>query len=256
MVTLPDTDGHRIYAVGDIHGCLDKLEHVQDQISADLEARPHDKPVVIYLGDYIDRGTESRGVLDNLARIKTRDGDNRFLLGNHDQYMLTYLDEPNAVQSATDLHWLSPRLGGDKTLNSYGITSADQNDPVATHADFRAVVPAMHVAFLETLDLYHRIGSYLFVHAGILPGVALEDQALSDLIWIRGEFLDATDDHGMIVVHGHTVVEEVENRGNRIGIDTGAVFGSDLTCLVLEGEDQSQLLGGELVPVPVIFPDF
>ena len=256
MVTQPDTDGHRIYAIGDIHGCLDQLEHVQEHIHADLVARPHDKAVVIYLGDYIDRGTESRSVLDNLLKAKTGEGDNRFLLGNHDQYLLNYLEAPGAIQGATDLHWFNPRLGGDKTLLSYGISGADQDNPETAHAEFRAVVPAMHVAFLETLDLYHRIGSYLFVHAGILPGTPLEDQLPNDLIWIRGEFLNSTDDHGMIVVHGHTVVKEVENRGNRIGIDTGAVFGGDLSCLVLEGTDQSQLCGDKLIPVPVIAPDF
>ncbi len=253
MVTSPDTEGRRIYAVGDIHGELEKLEAVQDAIRADLDRRPHPDPTVVYVGDFIDRGPDSRGVIENLAKVKTSPGDARFLLGNHDRYLLRYLDEPEAVMSVTDLHWLSPRLGGMETLRSYGVSASDPDDPARSHAAFRAAVPAMHVAFLETLDLWQRIGSYLFVHAGIRPGIALEDQIEDDLVWIRNEFLLSTADHGMVVVHGHTVVEEIENRGNRIGIDTGAAFGGTLSCLVLEGAEQMQLVGDELHPVPVSF---
>jgi diadenosine tetraphosphatase ApaH/serine/threonine PP2A family protein phosphatase len=253
MPTQPDTEGHRIYAVGDIHGQLGMLEAVQDDIREDLEKRPHDRPVVVYLGDYVDRGPDSRGVVENLAKIKTSEGDNRFLLGNHDQYMLNYLDEPESKQSATDLHWFSPRLGGNETLRSYGVPGVDENDPSVAHAAFRSAVPTMHVAFLETLDLWQKIGTYLFVHAGIRPGVPLDRQQENDLIWIRGDFLDSTKDHGVIVVHGHTVSDEIQNRGNRIGIDTGAGLGRELSCLVLEGNEQQQLAKGVLYPVPVSF---
>lgn len=256
MVTAPDTDGHRIYAVGDIHGQLDKLEDIQLAIARDLENRPHPRPVTVYIGDFIDRGPDSRGVIENLAKEKTSGRDARFLLGNHDRYLLGYLDEPDAVMSVSDLHWLSPRLGGQETLRSYGVTSVDPDRPAAAHADFRAAVPPMHVAFLETLDPWQRIGSYLFVHAGIKPGVPLEEQTEDDLLWIRNEFLDSTEDHGMIVVHGHTISDEIQNRGNRIGIDTGAAFGGTLSCLVLEDREQMQLIGGEPVPVPVSFEAF
>jgi serine/threonine protein phosphatase 1 len=238
MGTVPGTDGRRVYAIGDIHGCRTELARVHAGIARDLAARPHPAPVVVHVGDYVDRGPDSAGVIADLLRWDLGPVERVCLLGNHDDLMLKFLDDPHGIWCR--YHWLDDNLGGRETLASYGAGPAGLPDVLMREAS--AAVPRAHLDFLAACPRAFRAGSYLFVHAGIRPGVALDRQDPEDLIWIRGDFLNDRRDHGVIVVHGHTPARAVEVRGNRIGIDTGAVFGRTLTCLVLEDE-RAALLG-------------
>lgn len=246
-----DTNGRRIYAIGDIHGCIDQLQAMQDNIAQDLRTRPHAHPVIVYIGDFADRGVDSKGVIQNLMSEEVAAHETYFLRGNHDQIFLNYLDDPDS-RYITQFHWLDKIMGGRETLASYGVTFSEGHDTAKTHAAFVAAVPDAHVEFLNRLILKVKIGSYVFVHAGIRPGVPLDEQVVDDLVWIRKPFLTSTLDHGFTVVHGHTVVSTVENHGNRIGIDTGAVFKGTLSCLVLEDGAQNLLTADGLVPCPVL----
>ncbi|WP_112322372.1 metallophosphoesterase family protein [Oceanibium sediminis] len=229
---MTDTDGKRIYAIGDIHGCLGALEHVLGRIAADFSARPHPAPVTLCVGDYVDRGPDARGVLDRLLAL---DGA-VLLLGNHDELFRDFLlgDLPGEMFAS----WQRGAMGGRETLASYGL------NPGVSPEEARAVAPASHLGFLQRAPRLVRIGGYVFVHAGIRPGVPLDRQDPHDLIWIREPFLSWTGPHPGIVVHGHTPVERVTHHGNRIEIDTGAVFGGPLSCLVLEG-DTAMVLGSD-----------
>ena len=251
------TDGHRIYAIGDIHGCLDDLKQVQKNIRRDLQNRPHPHPIIIYLGDFIDRGPDSRGVIDNLIVERDAPHHTHFLFGNHDEMLLTYRKDPSIPirpkgPLVNKIHWLHELGGGAETLRSYGVNGASHENPHDKHAAFVAALPDTHLHFFKNLELSVRLGSYLFVHAGINPDAALEDQTLDDLIWMREPFLSSDKDHGFIVVHGHTPVKAVENHGNRIAIDTGAVFGRHLSCLVVEEADQSLLTDDGLTPCSLL----
>ncbi len=241
------TDNRRVYAIGDVHGCIDKLRRVESEILADLKSRPHANPLILFVGDYTDRGPDSRGVIEHLMSMGQSGPEVMFLFGNHDFCFLDYLIDPHARTSR--LHWLNYRMGGDMTLASYGVAGASEYSPERTHRNFVNAVPDSHVAFLKNLPTTCRVGSYLFVHAGIRPGIALEQQELMDLIWIREGFLDSRADFGFSVVHGHTVVPQVEHHRNRIDIDTGAVFGGQLSCLVLEDARQDLLVGASLKPL-------
>lgn len=222
--------GHRAYVVGDIHGCDAMLARLHGLVARDLAARPVARPVLIHLGDYVDRGPDSAGVVARLAGGPPVPGLACVnLMGNHEQTMLDAL----AGQPAGITDW---RLyGGQAALASWGI------DPASPPAGWAAGIPAGQLAFLRSLGLTHRLGGYLFVHAGIRPGVPLDRQDPDELLRIRGAFLNSERDHGMVVVHGHTPTEAPVVRHNRIGIDTGAVFGRALTCLVLEGESMGFL---------------
>lgn len=235
------TAGERIYAIGDIHGRIDLLEVVLERISADLAARPHDRPRIVFLGDYVDRGHGSREVLDCLLRLEEGPVATTFLLGNHDSYLLAYLEDPE--WSPRGLHWFHRGLGGAATLAAYGIHDVSDHAPSASHEAFLRVFPAAHRAFLHRTSLMQRIGGYLFVHAGIRPGVPIEAQEPEDLLWIREPFLSSRADHGVKVVHGHTIVPFVEHHRNRIAVDTGAVMTGLLSCVVLEGTDVALLTG-------------
>ncbi len=242
-----NTDGKRIYAIGDIHGCIDDLENMQTRIASDLLMRPHPDPLIIYLGDYCDRGPDSRAVVENLIGQKSGTLPSQFLFGNHDKQFLDFLGDPE--KPATDrYHWLDGPLGGTATIRSYVGDMPAADDRGVLRDRFAQSVPEAHLDFLKNTVLHVNIGSYLFVHAGIRPGVPLADQVLHDLIWIREPFLEDPRDHGVVVVHGHTVVGEVENRGNRIDVDTGAVFGGRLSCLVLEDDEQWVLEEEGLMP--------
>ena len=250
-----DTDGHRIYAIGDIHGCLGELLRVQKNIRQDLKNRPHPRPITVYLGDFIDRGPDSRGVIDNLIAEDASAHHTHMLFGNHDEMLLTYLKDPSIPirpngPKVDKIHWLHELGGGAETLRSYGVNGASPENPFATQKTFAAAIPDAHLRFFKNLELYVRLGSYLFVHAGINPDATLNDQKLDDLIWIREPFLSSVKDHGFTVVHGHTPVDTVTNHGNRIAIDTGAVFGRYLSCLVVEDADQSLLTDNGLRPCP------
>ena len=242
------TEGRRLYVIGDIHGRRDLLVDVLARVQADLAARPHRPAEIVFLGDYVDRGPEARGVVETLIGLRDGPVPATFLLGNHDAYVQAYLDDPDWFDLAN--HWLHTTLGGAATLASYGVPGGDPRRPAATHAAFAAAFPASHRAFLDACRLTHRVGGYLFVHAGIRPGVALEAQDREDLIWIREPFLSSAADHGFKVVHGHTIVARVEHHPNRIAVDTGAVRSGVLSCLVLQDADVALLEPGGLRPWP------
>lgn len=231
--------GRRLYAIGDIHGRLDLLEELHGMIEADAAGFAGSKGVV-YLGDYIDRGAQSKQVLDFLIEKPLAGFDCVYLLGNHEQTMLDFLAQPQAAAA-----WLS--FGGQVCLLSYGVglgrvQMTRQVDLLRDELEQR--LPHSHLEFLAACRLMHREGSYCFVHGGIRPGVALEEQVPEDLLWIREDFTRSTADHGCIVVHGHSISEDVEMRPNRIGIDTGAFYSGLLTALVLEGSEQRLLQTG------------
>jgi serine/threonine protein phosphatase 1 len=218
-------DGRRVYAIGDVHGCLDKLATLHAMIAQDLKERPVPLPLLLHIGDYVDKGPDSAGVLERL----TASGPSPIpglacvnLMGNHERTMIDALAGERA--SVTD--WLY--TGGREALASWG---ADPEDP----AGWAARIPARHQEFVRGLKKTHRLGGYLFVHAGIRPGIPLEQQSEDDLLRIRSDFLSSERAHGVVVVHGHTPVRHgAEVYANRINIDTGAVFGRRLTCAVLE----------------------
>ncbi len=243
------TEGQRLYAIGDVHGRLDLLTGLLARIRADIEARPHPRPRIVMLGDYVDRGPDSRGVIEALIALKASPLPTSFLRGNHDAYVSTYLRDPAAADRS--VHWLHDSLGGNATLASYGVPGATALDPAGTRDAFAAAFPRAHMAFLDACALKIRIGGYLFAHAGIRPGVPVAEQTRDDLIWIRDPFLSSTADHGFKVVHGHTIVPQVEHWPNRIALDTGAVRSGVLSCVVLEGAEVSLLEPSGLRPWPV-----
>ncbi|MDR6788448.1 serine/threonine protein phosphatase 1 [Sphingomonas sp. BE138] len=226
--------GVRVYAIGDVHGRADLLHPLLGWIADDHARRgPVDALHVVLLGDLIDRGPASSAVIDLLARPGRQQAERYVLRGNHEEMLLAILDgETGGV-----VDWL--RHGGADTLASYGIDAAPYwDDPDALPPMLRGAMPEGHAAFLRaTLDQV-RIGDYLFVHAGIRPGVPLDAQDGRDLRWIRKPFLNSRADHGMVVVHGHTIVPAVDYRHNRIAIDTGAYRSGRLTALGLEGESR------------------
>jgi serine/threonine protein phosphatase 1 len=228
--------GVRVYAVGDIHGRLDLLRKLEQRIAADAEAASAGRAaerIVVYIGDYVDRGFESRKVIEHLLKNPLPGFAPVHLLGNHDVWMRDFARGNDVADS-----WI--RSGGDATLFSYGV-KLDLQKPEAerfkeAQAGLRAKLPDEHMAFLERLEPAFGLGDYFFCHAGIRPEVPLERQAESDLLWIREPFLSWGGDAGKVVVHGHTVEEHPVVRQNRIGIDTGACWTNNLTCVVLEGE--------------------
>lgn len=216
--------GRRVYAIGDIHGCLTQLIALHAAIGADLAQRPVAEPLLLHIGDYVDRGADTAGVVELLRRGAPIAGVPTVnLKGNHEQTMIEAL----AGERAAGTDWLFH--GGKPALASYGV------DPEGPRDAWNKAVPAAHLAFLHGLTMMHREDGYLFAHAGIRPGVPVEQQAPEDLLRIRQPFLFTDRDLGVVVVHGHTPTSAPVIRANRIGIDTGAVFGGPLTCLVLEG---------------------
>lgn len=228
-------DGMRVYAIGDIHGRRDLLDALLDTIAADDRNRGGSVETrYIFLGDLIDRGPDSRGVVERLLAFSTSGANVRFLMGNHEQVFLRALEGDRRA-----LRFLA-RIGGRETLQSYGIAEEDYKaldfDELAEHAAEK--VPPEHLAFLASFESMIRLGDYLFVHAGVRPGVAFEAQEQSDLFWIRDEFLSHRDSFGATVVHGHSITEEIDVRHNRIGIDTGAFASGRLTAIGLEGAER------------------
>jgi serine/threonine protein phosphatase 1 len=218
----------RIYAVGDVHGRSDLLRETIDHIDDDVRRRPIAHAVEIYLGDYVDRGPDSKSVLDLLATRLVRNNA-VCLRGNHEELMERFLGNPQTLPG-----WLT--VGGMQTLASYGVDPcldiADSSNEV--HRRFRRVFPRAHDLFLKCLRPWICCGDYLFVHAGIRPAVPFEQQAFADLLWIRDDFLRSPLDHGKFIVHGHTPVPHPEVHTNRLNIDTGAWRTGRLTCAVLE----------------------
>jgi len=230
--------GTRVYAVGDIHGRADLLRRLHAIIHADAYQRQAPRNVVVYLGDYIDRGEASPAVLDLLIDEPLPGFDRVHLKGNHEDALLRFLDDLGVGPS-----WML--YGGAETLISYGIRppAAAGPDRAVERAqrELRLRLPLRHRHFLADLKLMHEEGDYLFAHAGVRPGVPLDQQQEQDLLWIRDEFLLSDAEFGKIVVHGHTITPRPDVQRNRIGIDTGAFASGTLTCLVLEGSDWSFL---------------
>lgn len=226
-------EGQRVYAIGDVHGRLDLMAHLLARIETDDQARGPAETHIVLLGDLIDRGPQSAQILDYVIGGLPQFATFHFLLGNHEEAMLrTFAGEAEAAAG-----WL--RFGGLETLKSYGVpdSALDLAGP-ALIRELRRHVPLDHLKLLTSFQDSLSCGGYLFVHAGIRPGVPHHRQDGSDLRWIREEFLNSRRDHGAIVVHGHTIVPEPDFQHNRIGIDTGAYRTGKLTSLGLEGGEQ------------------
>lgn len=222
-----------IYAIGDIHGQLAMLDTALDRIEADggPEAR------VIFLGDYVDRGPESCGVIERLSRGLAEGRNWVCLKGNHDRLFEWFIAPPaprNDPYLMLGYDWFHERIGGRETAASYGVDVPDRIRQKDMAAEFRAAVPEAHLDFLQNLKLSHREAGKFFVHAGIRPGVPLDQQDEEDLLWIRQEFHDDPRDHGALIVHGHTPVKAPELHSNRLNLDTGAGYGRPPTVAVLE----------------------
>jgi serine/threonine protein phosphatase 1 len=231
LIPVPELPaGRRIYAIGDVHGRADLLAQIHRRIEIDLDLHPVSDPLLVCLGDYVDRGADSAGVIDLLLKPAPGGIPRVALMGNHEALMLRFLTDESAAPV-----WFAN--GGDATLDSYGV------DPMLSYdrarRELQRRLPGRHRELLESLPLSHEEGDYFFVHAGVRPGVELGLQRREDLLWIRGEFLHSEADHGKVVVHGHSISAEPELRANRIGIDTGAYASDRLTCLVLEGRRQT-----------------
>lgn len=226
--------GSRAYAIGDVHGRLDLLTELLAGIEADSRGRSPAKTFIVLLGDLVDRGPDSRGVIEMLSRYTPDFARPVYLMGNHEEFLLDILEGDIDLVS----NWLT--YGGRELAASYGITEGWllNATPQAIVQEMHRAVPPAHRDFVRGFSDSFRFGDYLFVHAGIRPGVALEDQSSHDMRWIREEFLNDRTDHGVIVVHGHTIVGSVEERSNRIGIDTGAYKGGPLTAIGVEGGER------------------
>jgi len=224
----------RLYAIGDIHGCLPLLQNLLEKIEEDCKGS--DATVrKIFLGDYIDRGLYSRQTIDYLLNWGGKEKyPPIFLLGNHEQVMRKIMRDHDVEKLIDWLHF-----GGRETLQSYGISMHRfAQDLPALVDSLIEKVPQDHVEFLEKLNLSADFGDYFFCHAGVRPGSAIDDQDEEDLLWIRNQFLDYRGSFGKVVVHGHSISREVEFQSNRIGIDTGAYATNRLTALALEGTKQ------------------
>lgn len=227
-------EGSRIYAVGDIHGRLDLLNQLLARIDEDSARRGPANVLIVFLGDLVDRGPDSRGVVERLIDYSGGAATTRFLMGNHEEVFL------RAVGGDLKSLKFLLRIGGRATILSYGIREDEYRefDFEALAAELTARVPAAHVAFLSAFEESVEAGDYLFVHAGVRPGIDLAQQKPSDLRWIRDDFLLHRDDFGKLVIHGHSITEEIDVRPNRIGIDTGAYETGRLTAIGLEGAER------------------
>lgn len=257
-----------IYAIGDIHGQKEMLDHALALITED----GGEDAQIVFLGDYTDRGPDSRGVIDALIEGRDAGRNWHFILGNHDHLFADYIQTGNEHDPwvASGISWLNPRLGGTITLASYGVvgtahfeehtrgeleifTSFETDAGSLTSAELqaaaRAAVPQSHMDFLTTLPLTFETDDLLFVHAGIRPGVPLADQKRDELIWIREGFLDDDTDHGKMIVHGHTALETPTHFGNRIDLDAGAGYGRPLIPAAFDGRDCYLLTQAGRVPL-------
>jgi serine/threonine protein phosphatase 1 len=231
----------RLYAIGDIHGRADLLTQLHRMILADAASHAtNQRLIAIHLGDYVDRGPQGSDVIELLSGVVLPGFETVFLKGNHEQLMLEYLDGGDGKI------WF--HNGGETTAESYGVAPLEADlwgdGATDTRAALRHMVPDKHIRFLNGLALSARYGDYYFAHAGIDPAIPLDDQSERDLLWIRDRFLTSTDDHGVVVVHGHSIARTVDIRPNRIGIDTGASYSGVLTALVLQDDQQSLLQTG------------
>lgn len=230
--TIPE--GRRVYAIGDIHGRNDLLQRLLDKIIKDNSQRDEAQNEIIFLGDLVDRGPDSAGVIDTAMRAKAELGNVRFLMGNHEEvYLAAAKGDEKAVRFFN-------RIGGRETILSYDITKQEyiELDMAQLARRIPELFPQSHIDFISEFEDQITIGDYAFVHAGIRPGVPLSEQRQKDLRWIREDFLSAEEAYEKIVVYGHTINEDVAETGTRIGIDTGAYYSGKLTALALQGSER------------------
>lgn len=238
-------EGVCLYAIGDIHGRCDLLERLVAQIKEDAATLPGGvKAQIVFLGDYIDRGLQSRDVINYFTSSALDGFDPVFLMGNHEEALLRFHQE-----ASFGSQWA--RYGGSETLYSYGLAPPNQRASLNSHEEmaaarnawtrvwneFRTRLPAEHLAFFQSLKPYHLAGDYLFVHAGLRPGLQLGEQSMRDMLWIRDEFLEDTALFEQVIVHGHTPMDTVHYDNRRIGLDTGAFLTGRLTAARLTGTD-------------------
>lgn len=239
----------RSYAIGDIHGHLHLLHQAHDRIAADRARTGDQTAPVVHIGDLVDRGADSAGVVEHLRAGIAAGAPWVVLKGNHDRMFSLYLDGARDPGLRAELGYLHPRIGGAATLQSYGLHAPGDRPLAPVLAEAQAAVPAAHRDFLAGLPCLFRRGEVLFVHAGIRPGVAPEDQTETDLVWIRDPFLGDPRDHGFLVVHGHTALDAATHHGNRVNIDSGAAYGGPLTAIVIEGREVWELTEAGRVPL-------
>lgn len=225
-------ENQRVYAVGDIHGCLSETKELLLKIKTDNDYRDDRKTYIIFLGDLVDRGADSKGVIEYLKNFPFNFAEPLFIKGNHEEMLVRSLSgEPHLLQD-----WLN--YGGFACAESYGIDRSRLLglSPDAQQAILLSAIPDSHITFLDSFLESVQFGDFLFVHAGIRPGIPISHQDASEMRWIRKPFLDCNDDHGFIVVHGHTISEDIEIHSNRIGIDTGVYKTGRLSAICVEDD--------------------
>lgn len=226
-------EGRRIYAIGDIHGRNDLLNKLVEKIIADDGERGDAQSELIFLGDLVDRGPDSCGVIETAMALKQELGDVRFLMGNHEE---VYLKAASGNEKAVKFF---NRIGGKETILSYEISIKEYMD--MDHKELAQRIPTLfpeeHVSFISSFEDQIIVGDYAFVHAGIRPGIPMSEQKPTDLRWIREEFLSVKEPHEKVIIYGHTINDQVVEKANRIGIDTGAYYSEKLTAIGLEGAD-------------------
>lgn len=225
----------RVYAIGDVHGCFEQLLSLLQKIKTDNDYRHEARTYLVFLGDLVDRGPNSKGVVEFLMNFPSTPFEPLFIMGNHEEMMVRGLmGEPHLLPD-----WL--KYGGYDCAESYGVPRSRLigTDPAAMELVLRAAIPKKHVEFLSGFLDYVKFGDYVFTHAGIRPGIELEAQDSRELRWMRQPFLNYAGEHGFVVVHGHTITDGVEIKSNRIGIDTGAYKTGKLTAICIEDADVS-----------------
>ncbi|WP_380055284.1 metallophosphoesterase [Falsihalocynthiibacter sp. SS001] len=243
----------RTYAIGDIHGQIDMLRRAHAQIDADRKRVDDSDAPIVHLGDLVDRGPDSKGVVQYLMDGISA-GENWVVLkGNHDRMFLWFLEEASRADPHLfiGLDWLHYRLGGSETLGSYGVNVNDKRRYGEVHAEARTKVPQEHLDFIGERPTSFSRGELLFVHAGIRPNVSITDQHEDDLVWIREGFLDSNVDHGPLVVHGHTALNYATRYPNRVNLDSSAAYGKSLTAAVFEGRTAMKLTDTGRTEIPV-----
>ncbi|WP_339824082.1 metallophosphoesterase family protein [uncultured Parasphingorhabdus sp.] len=230
--TVPE--GRRVYAIGDVHGRNDLLKKLLDKIIKDDGERDSAESEIIFLGDLVDRGPDSAGVIDTAMQTKEIFGNVRYLMGNHEEVYLAA-----AAGNEKSVRFFN-RIGGRETILSYEITMKEYMELDMTQLAQRIpeLFPQEHIDFIAGFEDQITVGDYAFVHAGIRPGVPLSEQRPKDLRWIREEFLSAQEAHEKVIVYGHTINDDVVETGTRIGIDTGAYYSEKLTALALQGPER------------------
>ena len=225
----------RIYAIGDVHGYLNLLENIYSAINNDLLHKPVDTHKIVFLGDYIDRGPDSAGCVEYLINLIAENKNVICLKGNHEHKLENFLTDPIAIADSFFTY------GGADCATSYGVDMAGyqgrEDETLSKCAELKANIPAHHKAFYADLEKTVSIGDYMFAHAGVRPGTALNQQTDLDLMCIRSEFIAHTRPYDKVIVHGHTPAYPMEILPNRINVDTHAYYTGVLSCLVLEGTD-------------------